>query len=150
MQRSSDVDKIVPALLNAQSEMPAVTKDGTNPHFQSKYASLPSIFSACFPVLNKSDLLCIQSPGVSERGTVRLTTVLMHKSGQWIAGTLVMPTGKDTAQAVGSALTYARRYSFCAMLGIVADEDDDGNTATGKGGNGPKAGDDADPLDGLL
>ena len=152
MECSSKIDKIVPALLKAQSAMPAVTKDGSNPHFGSKYASLPGIFSACMPVLNKQDIFCMQAPGLAHKaGTIRLTTTLMHKSGQWISSSIYMPTGKDNAQGVGSALTYARRYSYCAMLGIVSDADDDGNAATDKGNGGPKAGDTAsDPIEELF
>jgi len=150
MRCSDKIDHLVDALITAQAAMPSVAKDGSNPHFNSKYASLPGIFTVCLPVLNENKLLLVQCPGEAPNGYVALETTLMHHSGQWLSSSLVMPTGKDTAQAVGSALTYARRYAFCAMLGIVADDDDDGNAATGAGDKGPKAGeapkDDLDDL----
>ena len=150
MRCSGEIEKLVGALLKSQAAMPSVAKDGSNPHFKSKYASLPGIFTACLPVLNKNGILLVQSPGDAPKGFVALETTLMHSSGQWMSSSLLMPTGKETAQAVGSALTYARRYAFCAMLGIVADDDDDGNAATGAGDKGPKAGeappDDLDDL----
>lgn len=59
-------------------------------------------------------------------------SVLMHSSGQWIASKIRIPAkdGSD-AQAIGSAITYAKRYGYCAILGIVADDDDDANIALG-------------------
>jgi hypothetical protein len=55
----------------------------------------------------------------------------MHTSGQWISSVFSMPVSKHDAQAVGSAITYARRYALAAVVGI-APEDDDGNLASGK------------------
>jgi hypothetical protein len=66
---------------------------------------------------------------VMDDNRVGVETILMHESGEFIASTLMLPTGKLDAQAAGSAITYARRYSLQAIAGIPA-EDDDGNAAT--------------------
>jgi hypothetical protein len=61
---------------------------------------------------------------------VRVETMILHSSGEWICcGILALPVSKKDAQGYGSALTYARRYSLSAAVG-VAPEDDDGNAAT--------------------
>jgi hypothetical protein len=72
----------------------------------------------------------VQLPGESDHGPV-LRTTLLHKSGQWIASEVPLMVGeKSTMQTLGSAITYARRYGLAAMVGVVADEDDDGNAAS--------------------
>ena len=60
-----------------------------------------------------------------------LLTMLVHSSGQWISSRVKMPIMESGAQAIGSAITYAKRYAFCAILGIVADDDEDGNLSQG-------------------
>jgi hypothetical protein len=55
---------------------------------------------------------------------------LIHSYGEWIRDRCVFPVAQQTAQAYGSAITYARRYALAAMVGIAPDEDDDGNGAT--------------------
>jgi hypothetical protein len=75
-----------------------------------------------------------------EAGHLGLVTKLTHaESGQWQSSLLVMPLPKADPQGYGSALTYGRRYGLSALLGIVTEEDDDGEAAsTGKAKGGTK------------
>ncbi len=130
MKTSDKIEIISKALVAAQPELSVAIKDSTNPHFKSKYADLTADWNACKDVLKEHKLAVIQtfSPENKE-GTVLVTTRLIHQSGEWIEGELPMPHRDNNPQAVGSAITYARRYSLSAMLGIVTEEDDDGNSA---------------------
>jgi len=137
MQTSASIDKIAPALVKAQAELKHALKDSTNPHFKSKYADLGSVWAAVKPALTKHELAALQDCGALD-GAVSVGTRLIHSSGQWLAfDPVIIPLSKRDAQGVGSALTYARRYSLSAALGVVADEDDDGNAASN--GNGADA-----------
>ena len=117
------------ALVAAQSEIEAATKESANPHFKSKYASLAAVIEVVRPALNKYGLALLQIPGCDADGLVTVQSTVIHKQG----GTLSFPTplGIKTdgkAQTVGSAITYLRRYSLAAIF-CVAQEDDDGNAA---------------------
>lgn len=118
------------ALSAAQGEIEGAAKGKTNPHFKSKYADLASIWDACRAPLSKHGLCVIQRPAPCESGHVAIETVLAHKSGQWIGGTLVMRPAKADPQGIGSTITYARRYALASMVGVAPD-DDDGNAASG-------------------
>lgn len=130
MLLSSDkIDLLVTALVEAQSKMPAVPKTKTNPFFKSKYADLSSVVETVEPVIANVGLAVAQF--VSHDGaSTTLKTFLMHTSGQWMGDEMVLHLGKSTPQDQGSAITYARRYAYCAALGIVSDDDDDGNAAS--------------------
>ena len=123
---------LIQALVKAQSQFKPVSKNKTNPMFKSKYADLESIISAVRPILNANGLFMRQIVGNGEN-CVTVETIISHVEGAELSsGVLSIPVnfGKGVgAQAVGSAITYAKRYSLCAFLGIAADEDDDGNSA---------------------
>jgi hypothetical protein len=126
---SEQIDQIAVALVAVQKAMKPAIKDATNPHFKSKYADLAAVWEACREPLSAHGIFAGQNVTGDDR-TTAVTTRLIHSSGQWIEfGPLVIPLNKQDAQAVGSATSYARRYSLGAALGIVA-EDDDGNAAT--------------------
>lgn len=127
-----DIDKLAAALAKAQGEIENVKKGNINPHFKSAYANLASVWDAIRDDLTKNGLSVLQLPCAAPAGQVGLRTVLLHSSGQSIEDTFFMPV-KDASnpQAVGSALTYARRYALMSIVGI-APEDDDGNAAKGK------------------
>ena len=127
MQHSS-IDQIATALCLAQGEIENAVKNSANPHFRSRYADLAEIINTVRPVFTKHGLSVVQSPSYAD-GLVNVTTLLMHKSGQWIRDTASAPASKLDAQGVGSAVTYLRRYSLAAFAGI-AQEDDDGNAAS--------------------
>jgi len=131
MKTSESITKIAPALVNAQKDFLSAKKSSNNPFFKSKYADLQSVISAVKESLNDNGIAFIQSPTESENDVLKLTTRLLHESGEWIEDTSVCPLVKRDPQAFGSALSYLRRYSLSAMLGIYQ-ADDDGNEATKK------------------
>jgi hypothetical protein len=124
------------ALAKAQGEIEGASKDKTNPHFKSSYADLASVWDACREPLSKNGLAVMQ-PCFADGPRVTVTTILAHASGEFIEVDLVMTAGQNTAQGIGSAITYARRYALSSMVG-VAPEDDDGNAASQSNGNGRK------------
>lgn len=128
--QSEQVDKIAPALVAAQRSLRAVQKTAENPHFKSRFAPLEEIMGAAKEALHVQEIAILQSTGEEDAAGFNLVTTLLHTSGQWISGRVRMPLERGTAQAAGSAITYGRRYGLAALLGIVADEDDDGHAAT--------------------
>lgn len=130
---------IFEALAAAQAEFSPVTKNKINPGFNSQYADLGEILAAVRPALNRHGIFLFQRVEMVQGG-VTVETVLAHASGETLeSGKLFMPAetrnGKvNAAQALGSARTYACRYSLSSFLGVAADDDDDGNAA-GKPGN---------------
>lgn len=128
MKTSDQLDKIAPALLAAQKAVTHALKDSTNPHYRSKYADVSAVIGAVKDPLNANGISFVQSPSPSEDGRLHLTTRLLHTSGQWIEDTAVCPLPKADPQGFGSALTYLRRYSLGAIMGVPA-EDDDGEGA---------------------
>jgi hypothetical protein len=139
IETSADIDALAKALPAAQQGFAKVAKDAANPHFNSRYASLAEIAEAVTPALNKAGFTVLQPVTVSEDGAaVRVTTVLLHESGQWLRATHSVPISKRDAQGVGSALTYARRQALQALLTVApAGEDDDGEGAVGRGQGRP-------------
>jgi hypothetical protein len=126
MKTSESIKEIAVALHKFHGLMGKVGKDATNPHFKNKYASLSNIIEATTPYLNAVGLSIIQLP--CESG---LETMLLHTSGEYISSVSLTPC-KDASnpQALGSALTYARRYALGAVLSLNIDEDDDAQRAT--------------------
>lgn len=121
--------ELATAMAKAQAEIKAALKDSKNPHFKSSYADLTSVWDACRAALTKNGISVIQIPNF-EGDEVWLETMLLHASGDSIKGRYPLRPQQQTPQGYGSALTYARRYSLAAMVGVVADEDDDGNAAS--------------------
>lgn len=134
MTRSESINELAGALAKAQSEMEGAKKGHTNPAFRSKYADLSAVRDATVAELTANGLAVAQFPRLVSAGEgawlVEVETCLMHTSGQWMTDTLAVPVTKVDAQGVGSAITYARRYSLLAITGI-APQDDDGNAAVG-------------------
>jgi hypothetical protein len=128
------------ALAAAQGEMSGATKDSKNPHFKSSYASLASVVDAIRAPLAKHEIGWTQQVS-SEGTTVSVVTILLHaglESGEYRSGTM-RATAKDASpQAIGSTVTYLRRYSLMATLGIPA-EDDDGEQAQPRGEPRPES-----------
>lgn len=129
--RSASIAKLASALAKAQGAMVGAAKDSTNPHFKSKYADLASVWDACRKPLASNELSILQ-PVTADGSSVTVTTILAHSSGEWIAESLTMTAQQPTPQAVGSTITYGRRYGLSAMVGI-APEDDDAEAATARG-----------------
>jgi len=131
MQKSESIKELATALAKAQGQLENASKSSTNPHFKSKYADLAEVINTVRPVFAEHGLSVMQCPSF-EAGVVSVETVVMHSSGEWMASTVSAPVSKQDAQGVGSAITYCRRYSLAAVAGI-AQEDDDANSAVGKG-----------------
>lgn len=135
MNKSESINELALALAKAQGKMLNAKKDSKNPFFKSSYADLASCFESCKQELSENGIAIVQPPHKAEGSKICVETVLIHASGQWISGDLELTPIKNDPQAVGSAITYARRYGLCAMVGI-APEDDDGNEASGRNSNG--------------
>lgn len=130
MNGSEKLNELGAALAKAQGAMRFAVKDANNPFFKSKYADLSSVVEAIRDALSTNGLSYMQHLHPSEKTEVCVETIILHSSGQWVScGTLTVPVSKHDAQGFGSALTYARRYSLSAAVGVVAD-DDDGNAAS--------------------
>jgi hypothetical protein len=122
------MEAISKALVKAQAAMSHAAKDAKNPHFKSAYSSLASVIDAVRPALSSNGLAFVQKLHTADGG-VAVETVLIHESGQEMSfGVLFIPATKQDAQGYGSAISYAKRYSLQAALGI-ASEDDDGQAA---------------------
>ena len=126
---SSEINELAAALVAAQSEFSAVPKGSVNPFFKSKYAALPEVVATAGPVLAKHGLAISQHITYDDAGNDCLMTYLLHKSGQYLAYSMKLHIVKGDPQSQLSAVTYARRGSYMACLGLVADVDDDGNLA---------------------
>ena len=124
------IDKIALALSKAQKAIKPAIKDSQNPFFKSSYADLTSIWDAIREPFAENELSVVQSPTLLEDGRLVLISLLMHSSGQYIRSVYPIKPVKDDPQGVGSALTYARRYSLQSLAGVCAEEDDDGNAAS--------------------
>lgn len=111
-------------LLAAQKEMPALQKSAINPHFRNRFVPLDELIHAVLPILNKHNFVLMQMPAFHE-GQPCLDYELRHVSGEMVGGSMALLCAKDDPQGQGSAITYARRYSLMALLGLTADADDD-------------------------
>lgn len=129
--QSDSIDALMSALSKAQGEIKNAIKDSNNPFFKSKYADLSSVKEACQEALTKQGLAVSQSTNIRKDGSLVLITTLGHGSGQYIKGIYPINPVKNDPQGIGSAITYARRYTLAAMVGVIAD-DDDGEAAQGR------------------
>src|SRR5574338_1238251 len=136
MNKSESIASLAKSLAEVQASLAPAKKDSTNPFFNSTYADLSSVWESCRELLAKHGLSVIQGNSLGANNTVIVETILAHESGEWIQSELCMPLAKNDPQGVGSAITYGRRYGLAAIVGIVADDDDDGNAASAKNGNG--------------
>jgi hypothetical protein len=126
MIRSESLVELTKALVKAQGKMKGAKADTKNDFFKSNYADLASVWEAIRIPLSDNGLAIIQTTQNNDKG-IEVETTLLHISGEWCAGSLFMPAEKTTAQAFGSLLTYGRRYSLAAIVGI-AQIDDDGES----------------------
>lgn len=135
-KRSPELTKLAPALAKAMGAMGAAAKDSQNPHFKSKYADLASCHGAAIGPLTDNGFSFPMFPRIEPASSggvvVTVTALLLHESGEYFEGSIEIPSKDTHAQAIGSAMTYGRRYLYC-MVGIVPDDDDDGNAAVGRG-----------------
>lgn len=130
MSETTTGSALARALARAQGAMRAAEKDRVNPHFRSSYATLASVWEACREPLAANGLAVVQLVTAADKGSVTVETRLLHEGGESLSSTLAMPVTQPTAQGVGSAITYARRYALAALVGVAPDDDDDGNEAS--------------------
>ncbi len=124
-------DTLPKALHAFQSKALKIQQEGINPAFKSRYVKNETLFSVVIPELNSCGLVLMQMPSFGPNGEPAMTTRITHMaSGEALESTMPLLLDKQNAQGLGSAITYARRYMLMSMLGLVADEDDDGNRAS--------------------
>ena len=138
---SDTIGSIAAALSKAQATITHATKSSTNPQTRSRYADLTGIIDVARQPLAENELAVIQSPYALPDGVTVLVTSVVHSSGEWVRSVTPVNPRKmvkggemivaDDMQTIGAAITYARRYALAAMLGI-GQEDDDGNSASGR------------------
>lgn len=124
---SETIGTIAKALSAAQGAMKPADMDSKG-NF-GKYASLASLWDSCRTALAANGLAVVQQTDMHD-GEIVLVTKLIHESGEWMGSILPVKPVQATPQGMGSALTYARRYSLSALVGLSADDDDDGTTAS--------------------
>lgn len=139
IQSSECINELAAALAKAQAEFPVIPKNHTGKisgegkrgsyEYTYHYADLADASAAATPIITEHGLAVTQFPGWDGAHDT-LDTRLMHVSGQWIEGSMRLFLVKEDPQSHGSAITYAKRYAYCAALGIIADEDDDASRAT--------------------
>ena len=137
IEMSESIGSISKALVGAQADVGKALLTQENEHFKSRYADLPAVLEVATPALAKHGLALVQCPGEGD-GTMTLTTLLIHESGEWMLLPVAsMPLQAQTAHGWASASTYLRRYITQGVLKIsVGLEDDDANEATAQA---PKA-----------
>lgn len=136
--RSEVINELVSALSVAQGELQNPVKDQeaevvsqrTGSRYKYNYTDLAGVLDTCRPVLAKNGLAILQPISVNQNKVI-VTTILAHKSGQWISSDLTLTSVEVTPQAIGTAVTYGRRYGLGPMIGIAGEEDDDGAQASG-------------------
>jgi hypothetical protein len=144
VNQSTTLGELAAALSKAQGELPVIvkTEEGTikgegkrgSYEYKYQYADLASVVRTTAPILTKHGLSVSQHPSVTADGMPSLVTFLLHSSGEFISSEMVLLLTKTDAQGQGSAITYARRYAYCAVLGLVTDDDDGEKT---KGSSAP-------------
>lgn len=131
MSNQPSLINIAKGLLAVQRKMEAVTKDASNSYYKSKYADINSFLEVAIPALNEQNIALLQ-PTFSNAEGHWVQTILIHESGETLTYSPIRLVLKsEDMQQLGSAITYARRYSLQALLGMRA-EDDDANAASGK------------------
>lgn len=129
MNKSEQIGELAAALAKAQAEMHPAIKDSSNPFFKSKYADLASVWHACREALTKNGLGVVQAFRAPDTSRLELVTLLVHVSNQWIESVCPIVADKPGPQALGSVMSYMRRYALAAMVGVIS-EDDDAEEAT--------------------
>lgn len=144
--QTDEIKELAIALAKAQGEISVAHKETWNDFHKSKYSDLAACWDACRTALSKNELSIVQYPGQAAPGHLKLITLLLHSSGQWIKGpiTMKLQTRKKgmgwvdafDPQTYGVTMTYARRYGLCAMVGIAPGDSDGEPMSHGNNGNG--------------
>ena len=129
--QSETIGALAAALAKAQGAIKPAPMDRDNPFFKSKYATLTSLWESARAALAANGLAVTQATDFDNDGKIVLVTTLMHSSGEWIGSVYPVDPVDRKPQSLGSAITYARRYAFGALVGLSSDDDDDGNAGNG-------------------
>jgi len=123
------IEKLAKALNKVQAQLVPAMKNKENPFFHSNYLDLMGVWESCRKLLTDNGFAVIQTPALFNDKFVLITT-LLHESGQSVQSVYPIVPVKNDPQGLGSAITYARRYSLSSIVGVCAeDEDDDGEEA---------------------
>lgn len=131
-QMSEKTDIVLDRLMKAKQQIGTVKKDSKNPFHKSNYASLNAYIDASEEHLIQNGLILVQAGNGSFSEPIIVATLMHPESGQWIKSYLPILNPKQDSQGLGASVTYMRRYSIATLLGLVS-EDDDGETASGRG-----------------
>lgn len=123
-------ETLLTAILNVQQGAPSISKDTNNPFFKSKYADLPTIWQTIKDLMGENKLIVTNCMDSKDGSDYIITKIIHTPTGESIESISKVMLAKATAQEYGSYITYMRRYALSAMLGLVTDEDDDGNAAS--------------------
>lgn len=143
IEQSNTIGALAGALAAAAPNMRDARKDRANPHLKNRYATLEAVLDAVRDVLAAQGIAVTQGVSAAQ-GVVTVTTQLSHSSGEWMRSSLTLPVpagkGISEVQALGSTVTYGRRYGLAAMCGVGAEErdDDDGDVGRGAQKAGPR------------
>lgn len=128
---SNEINAIGGALAQAQGEMHTAAAKSVNPFFKSKYASFTEIVIASRNSLAKNKISVVQKIIFCEKHGSSIQTKLIHESGQWVSSIMQVSPQKEDIHSKGSYISYVKRYSYAALVGVCTeDEDDDGNAAS--------------------
>ena len=130
MKTSETTAKLAEALAKAQQEIRDPVKNKTNPHFKNSYADLAACLETIRPALSNNGICVVQAVDMNDKAQAILLTRLEHSSGEWMEGEVVLGSVNEP-QKFGSSLTYLRRYTLGAMVGVAPDDDDDGEATRG-------------------
>lgn len=132
IRTSETIINLSKALVETQKELKQPLKDAKNPFFKSEYVPLENVAEAITESATKHGLAFSQYATTTETGNVSVGTIVFHESGEFIEyPPLILKPENTKPQSIGSAITYAKRYSLSAVFGITSDKDDDGNKANG-------------------
>ena len=125
---SAEITGITETLFEVQKKIAPIVKDAKNTHFKNKYATLDQIIESVGPVLHSHGLMI-----TSDVVDGKLVTILFNQeSGEGISYTMPLILQQENMQGLGSAITYARRYTLGIMLNLTFEDDDDGNADSGR------------------
>ena len=130
MKTSDSLVHFAPAFVKAQAQIKTAVKDTVNPFYKSHFAGLNSVWEAAKDALHLNGFT-VSQPTTYRDGVMLLETIVLHNSGEFIAGEYLITTEKPGPQAVGAAITYAKRYALASIVGVMSgDIEDDGESAT--------------------
>ena len=127
---SSDLKDLAAALCLAKQAFTIPKKSGHNPHYNSAFSTYNDIKEATCYALTDNGLTVSHFP-ISEEDRVGVKTILLHTSGQFISSSFSIKLNRNSEQDVGKIITYFKRYSLGAILGIEGEIDTDGDLVTG-------------------